>query len=161
MKRAQALYSNGWFDREINFRVDSLDLKKAGLTFEIQTGNPYKIGDISEKIESPVIDSLYRNIKPKSRIKKGEQFLISNFEEERSRLTKSLRNLGVYHFSQDYIRFENDTIDTKNKVNVSVQIQNRIIRNDDSIVRVPFQIYKKMINDKNNYKTQNNIIIII
>ena len=135
-------FSNGWFDREINFRVDSLDLKKAGLTFEIQTGNPYKIGDISEKIESPVIDSLYRNIIPKSRIKKGEQFLISNFEEERSRLTKSLRNLGVYHFSQDYIRFENDTIDTKNKVNVSVQIQNRIIRNDDSIVRVPFQIYK-------------------
>ena len=48
-------FSNGWFDREINFRVDSLDLKKAGLTFEIQTGNPYKIGDISEKIESPVI----------------------------------------------------------------------------------------------------------
>jgi outer membrane protein assembly factor BamA len=135
-------FSNGWFDREINFRVDSLDLKKAGLTFEIQTGNPYKIGDISEKIESPVIDSLYRNIISKSRIKKGEQFLISNFEEERSRLTKSLRNLGVYHFSQDYIRFENDTIDTKNKVNVSVQIQNRIIRNDDSIVRVPFQIYK-------------------
>ena len=41
-------FSNGWFDREINFRVDSLDLKKAGLTFEIQTGNPYKIGNISD-----------------------------------------------------------------------------------------------------------------
>ena len=135
-------FSNGWFDREINFRVDSLDLKKAGLTFEIQTGNPYKIGNISEKIESPVIDSLYKNIKSKSHIKKGEQFLISNFEKERSRLTTALRNLGVYHFSQDYIRFENDTIETKNKVNVSVEIQNRIIRNDDSIVKVPFKTYK-------------------
>ena len=135
-------FSNGWFDREINFRVDSLDLKKAGLTFEIQTGNPYRIGNISEKIESPVIDSLYKNIKSKSHIKKGEQFLISNFEKERSRLTTALRNLGVYHFSQDYIRFENDTIETKNKVNVSVEIQNRIIRNDDSIVKVPFKTYK-------------------
>lgn len=135
-------FSNGWFDREINFRVDSLDLKKAGLTFEIQTGNPYKIGNISEKIESLVIDSLYKNIKSKSHIKKGEQFLISNFEKERSRLTTALRNLGVYHFSQDYIRFENDTIETKNKVNVSVEIQNRIIRNDDSIVKVPFKTYK-------------------
>ncbi len=135
-------FSNGWFDREINFRVDSLDLKKAGLTFEIQTGNPYRIGNISEKIESPVIDSLYKNIKSKSHIKKGEQFLISNFEKERSRLTTALRNLGIYHFSQDYIRFENDTIETKNKVNVSVEIQNRIIRNDDSIVKVPFKTYK-------------------
>lgn len=135
-------FSNGWFDREINFRVDSLDLKKAGLTFEIQTGNPYKIGNISEKIESLVIDSLYKNIKSKSHIKKGEQFLISNFEMERSRLTTALRNLGVYHFSQDYIRFENDTIETKNKVNVSIEIQNRIIRNDDSIVKVPFKTYK-------------------
>ena len=103
-------FSNGWFDRKINFKVDSLDLNKARLTFEIQTGNPYIIGNISEKIESPVIDSLYKNIKSKSNIKKGEQFLISNFEEERNRLTTSLRNLGVYHFSQDSIRFENDTI---------------------------------------------------
>ena len=135
-------FSNGWFDRKINFKVDSLDLNKARLIFEIQTGNPYIIGNISEKIESPVIDSLYKNIKSKSNIKKGEQFLISNFEEERNRLTTSLRNLGVYHFSQDYIRFENDTIGTKKKVNVSIQMQNRIIRNDDSIVRVPFKTYK-------------------
>ncbi|MDG1014046.1 MAG: outer membrane protein assembly factor, partial [Flavobacteriaceae bacterium] len=135
-------FSNGWFDRKINFKVDSLDLNKAKLTFEIQTGNPYKIGDISEKIESPVIDTLYKKIKFKSHLKKEEQFLISNFKEERSRLTTELRNLGVYHFSQDYIRFENDTIENKNKVNVSIQIQNRIIRNDDSIVRVPFQTYK-------------------
>ena len=135
-------FSNGWFDREIGFKVDTVGLKKAELTFEIKTGNPYHIGSVSEKIESPVIDSLYKNIKTNSKLKKGEQFLISNFEEERSRLTTAFRNLGVYHFSQDYIRFENDTIDTKNKVNITVQIQNRIIRNDDSIVRVPFKTYK-------------------
>ena len=135
-------FSNGWFDREIGFKVDTVGLKKAELTFEIKTGNPYHIGSVSEKIESPVIDSLYKNIKTNSKLKKGEQFLISNFEEERSRLTTAFRNLGAYHFSQDYIRFENDTIDTKNKVNITVQIQNRIIRNDDSIVRVPFKTYK-------------------
>ena len=135
-------FSNGWFDREIGFKVDTLEKKKAKLTFEIKTGNPYQIGTISEKIESPVIDSLYKNIKNKSILKNGEQFLISNFEHERIRLTTAFRNLGAYHFSQDYIRFENDTIATKNKVDVSVKIQNRIIRNDDSIVRVPFQTYK-------------------
>ena len=135
-------FLNGWFDRKVDFKVDSLGLKKVKLTFEIKTGNPYNIGTVSEQIESPIIDSLYKNLKPKSKIKKGEQFLLSNFEDERNRLTTAFRNLGAYHFSQDYIRFENDTIATKNNVNVSVQIQNRIIRNDDSIVKVPFQTYK-------------------
>ncbi len=56
-------------------------------------------------------------------------------------LQLAFRNLGAFHFTQDYIRFENDTIGTEKKVDVTVQIQNRIIRNDDSIVRVPFQTY--------------------
>jgi outer membrane protein assembly factor BamA len=134
-------FSNGWFDRKIDFKVDTIGSKKAKLTFEINTGDPYNIGSISEKIESPVIDSLYKNLKSSSKLKKGDQFLISNFEEERSRLTTAFRNLGAFHFTQDYIRFENDTIGTEKKVDVTVQIQNRIIRNDDSIVRVPFQTY--------------------
>ena len=134
-------FSNGWFDRKINFKVDTIGYKKAELTFEINTGDPYHIGSVSEKIESPIIDSLYKNLKTSSKLKKGEQFLISNFEEERSRLTTAFRNLGAFHFTQDYIRFENDTIATDKKVDVSVQIQNRIIRNDDSIIRVPFQTY--------------------
>ena len=134
-------FSKGWFDRKIDFKVDTIGSKKAKLTFEINTGDPYHIGSISEKIESPVIDSLYKNLKSSSKLKKGDQFLISNFEEERSRLTTAFRNLGAFHFTQDYIRFENDTIGTEKKVDVTVQIQNRIIRNDDSIVRVPFQTY--------------------
>ena len=40
-------------------------------------------------------------------------------------------------------------LELKNKVNVKMQIQDRIIRNDDSIVRVPFQTYR--IKDVNIY----------
>ena len=140
-------FSKGWFDRAIHFKVDSVGEKKAKLTFEINTGSPYKIGEIKERIDSPIIDSLYQIVKSTTFLKKGEQFSISNFEKERSRLTSAFRNLGAFHFSQDYIRFENDTIGTNKNVNVSLQIQNRVIRNDDSIVRVPFKTYKiKRIN---------------
>ena len=132
-------FANGWFDRTVNYRVDTLGSKKAGLSFEIETGTPYTIGEISDRIDSPVIDSLYCNLEQKSFLKPGEQFSISNFENERSRLTTAFRNKGAYHFSEDYIRFENDTIGTKNNVNIKLQIQDRIIRNDDSIARVPFQ----------------------
>ena len=135
-------FANGWFDRSVSYKVDTIGLKKAALSFEIETGTPYKIGEISERIDSPVIDSLYSNIREESNLKPGDQFTISNFDSERSRLTTAFRNSGAYHFSEEYIRYENDTIGTQNNVNIKLQIQDRIIKNDDSIVRVPFQTYR-------------------
>ena len=142
-------FANGWFDRSVSYTVDTVGTKRAALKFEIETGTPYTIGKQSERIDSPVIDTLYKKFKSGSYLKTGEQFKISNFDSERSRLTKGFRNSGVYHFSEEYIRYENDTIGTGNKVNVTMQIQDRIIRNDDSIVRVPFQTYR--IKDVNIY----------
>jgi len=142
-------FSNGWFDRTIDFDVEVLSKKQAKVNYKITTGEAYVLDSISSRIDSPVIDSLYKELNTDSYLKKGTPFNTSNFEKERSRLTNAFRNSGVYHFSQDYIRFENDTIGTQKKVNVSVQIQNRIIRNEDSITRVPFEIYR--IKDVNIY----------
>lgn len=142
-------FSNGWFDRTIDFDVEVLSEKQAKVNYKITTGEAYVLDSISSRIDSPVIDSLYKELNTDSYLKKGTPFNTSNFEKERSRLTNAFRNSGVYHFSQDYIRFENDTIGTQKKVNVSVQIQNRIIRNEDSITRVPFEIYR--IKDVNIY----------
>ena len=134
-------FANGWFDRTVSYKVDTIGLKKAALSFEIETGLPYKIGEISKRIDSPEIDSLYTKLKQESYLKPGQQFSISNFDSERSRLTTAFRNSGAFHFSEEYIRYENDTIGTQKNVNIKLQIQDRIIRNDDSIIRVPFQTY--------------------
>ena len=48
----------------------------------------------------------------------------------------------MFHFTQDAITFEQDTIGTNKKVNNVTQIRNRIIRNEDSVRTVPFKIYK-------------------
>jgi hypothetical protein len=48
----------------------------------------------------------------------------------------------LYHFNQDYVTFEIDTIGTNKNVNVGVQIQNRAIRTPDSLLRIPFKIFK-------------------
>jgi len=134
-------FANGWFDRTVSYKVDTIGLKKAALSFEIETGLPYKIGEISKRIDSPEIDSLYTKLKQESYLKPGQQFSISNFDSERNRLTTAFRNSGAFHFSEEYIRYENDTIGTQKNVNIKLQIQDRIIRNDDSIIRVPFQTY--------------------
>src|SRR5690606_4781504 len=104
------------------------------------------IDSISTKIATPIIDTLYRKTVHKNTlIKPNEQYRTSNFELERNRISTELRNLGLYHFNQDYITMEMDTIGTNKKVNVVLQIQNRAIRTPDSVIRQPFKVYH--IND--------------
>ena len=135
-------FSKGWFDRKIEYEIDTLGNKRATLAYKIQTGTAYKIGAIKTNIETPVLELLFEKSKENSFIKKGKQFDISDFENERNRLTTHFRNSGVYHFSQDYISFENDTIGTKHNVDLEINIPNRILRTQDSTIQEPFKTYR-------------------
>ena len=143
VKRLKDYYiNNGWFNVEADFDIKKNDNKRAEVKYNVETKHPFLIDSISDILKSPVIDSLYQNIKKNAIIKTGEQYRTSNFEEERDRISTSLRNSGLYHFNQDYITFEMDTIGTHKKVNVGINIQDRAIRTPDSIRREPFEIYK-------------------
>lgn len=135
-------FSKGWFDREVSFKVDTLGSKRATLSYTIKTGDPYKVRAIETEIQTPILDTLYQKNKIKSSLKNGEQFDIENFENERNRLTNQYRNSGVYHFSQDYISFTNDTVGTDHNVDIKINIPNRIIRTPDSTTQEPFKIYR-------------------
>src|SRR5690606_8290390 len=114
----------------------------ASIEYQVETGKAFVIDSISERISTPIIDTLYRKtIKKKSLIKQNEQYRTTNFDQERSRISTELRNSGLYHFNQDYISMEMDTIGTNKKVNVVLQIQDRVIRTPDSVTRQPSMVY--------------------
>ncbi|MBJ6367832.1 translocation and assembly module lipoprotein TamL [Snuella sedimenti] len=143
VKRLHDYYiNNGWFDVKASSIINKEENNRATIDYHIETGTPFILDSISQKIASPVIDSLYYYVKKNTLLIPKEQYRTENFELERERITNALRNSGVYHFNQDYIGFEIDTIGTNKKVNVDVQIQNRAIRTQDSIKHLPFQIYK-------------------
>lgn len=134
--------NNGWFDVKIDYDIERKDNKRAEIKYNVETKQAFLIDSISEIIKSPIVDSLYQNIKKNALIKSGQQYRSSNFEQERDRISSDLRNSGIYHFNQDYITFEMDTIGTNKKVNVGLKIQDRAIRTPDSIRREPFEIYR-------------------
>src|SRR5690606_15550792 len=146
VKRLQDYHiNNGWFDVEASYKIQK-ENKIATIEYQVETGQAFVIDSISEKISTPIIDTLYRKtIKENSLIKQNEQYRTANFDMERSRISTALRNSGLYHFNQDYITMEMDTIGTNKKVNVVLQIQDRVIRTPDSITRQPFKVYH--IND--------------
>lgn len=135
-------YNNGWFNVDASYKIEEIDSLRANVDYFVNTGTPYILDSITTKIATPIIDSLYQSTKENSFIKKDEQYKTRSFEKERERITDELRNSGVFHFGQDYIGFEIDTVGTNKKVAVQLQIKDRALRTQDSVVRRPFNVYK-------------------
>ncbi len=135
-------FQNGWFDADVSYNIKKDSSQRATIEYQINTGEPYILDSIYSTIESSIIDSLYQSAKKGSLIVKGNQIKYDDLTDERERLTDVFRNSGVYHFSQDNIRFWQDSIETGLKVNLDVEIRNREIRNEDSVSREPFKIFK-------------------
>ncbi len=149
-------WQNGWFDVETSSILKPKENQRASIDYFVTTGKPYLIDSISTKIASPVVDSLYQKIKKKSLIQPIEQFRSANFVNERDRIASELRNSGVYHFTQDYVFFDIDSISNDKKVNVDLHIPHRIVKTEDSTRREPFKIYHiKDVNILTDYSYDN------
>ena len=136
-------FNRGFFDVKVASKIDSLKNKKVKVIYKINTGKPYKIDSNFRNIETPIVDSLYQNISGNSLIKIGETYTAENISNEKKRIATEFRNRGLYHFQENYIkRPDVDTIGKKNKLNITFNIGNRIIKNSDSTYTEPFKLYK-------------------
>ncbi|MDP2160004.1 MAG: BamA/TamA family outer membrane protein [Flavobacterium sp.] len=135
-------FNNGYFDVATSSKTDSVGIKKGKITYDVSLGQPYIIDSIKTAISTPAIDSLYQITEKNSLIKSGTQFRTDNFNDERNRLTSYFRNNGVYNFQQNYINFDIDTIGTGKKPNITVEISDYNYRKGDTILTVPFKVYK-------------------
>ena len=155
LKDIQSYYfSKGWFDVDGKFEIKRTSNNKAEVNYLINTKKQFFVDSLSSTISSPVIDSIYKNTYPYLHINIDKSFSLNDFSNERERLTSLFRNSGVYHFSQDYIEFENDTTGRNNKMNTKLIIQDRIIKNNVDINQKPFEIYT--ISDVNVFINKNN-----
>ena len=154
--------SFGWFNTKTSYKIDTIENKRASITYHIKRYRPYTIGTIEKEISSPVVDSLFQNIVDKSLIVKDNQYSSNDFNNERERISTNFRNSGLFYFDQSYIEFEADSVDTGHDVNIIYKISDRKIRENDTIRTVPFKVHKisevQIVTDYN-YKNRNETII--
>ena len=145
MERLKRWYASyGYFNDEVDYKIEPNEKKKkrAKVTYFVKKHQPYFVGDsIVEKISSPVVDSLFQDTKSKSFIVSGKQYTANDFVNERDRLTIQFRNSGLYHFEQEYVGFEADTVNTGHKANITYIIPDRKITQGDSTYTVPFKVH--------------------
>ncbi len=143
IKRLESYYwNNGWFNVSGDYKTIHSGKKRAKLNYYIKKGLHYTVDSIKTTIASKVADSIYQLHSDKSQIVSGKRYQTIDFENERSRISKIFRNSGLYHFDQDFIKFEADTVNTNHKVHIDFQIVNRPVTNGDSTVRIPYKVHK-------------------
>jgi len=161
-------FNRGFFDTKVTYKIDSLKPKEAKITYSIETGKPFFIDSLNANIQSKDLATLYELNKQRSLIKKGQQYNTSILDEERDRITGLFRNNGAFDFQKTYINYEVDTVGKKNEALISVIINDKNLKQGDTLMKVPFKIFhinkvniltlnntatnKKQLNDTINYQ---------
>ncbi|RZK11287.1 MAG: outer membrane protein assembly factor [Flavobacterium sp.] len=134
-------FNNGYFNAKATYTVDTLSKKRAKINYTIIRGELHKIDSLTTKIASPALDSLYNKNKNLSALKTGDIFKSENFDFERERITTNFRNNGAFYFQQSNINFDIDTVDTGDKTNIKMIIDDQVLREGDSTITRPFKLY--------------------
>jgi len=142
-------FNNGFFGVKANYKLDSLKAKKAKIKYTITTGNPYFIDSLKSTIQTKVLDSMYQSKIASSYIKSGNKYKTEDFNDEKDRINNHFRNNGVYNFQPNYITYDLDTLNSNNKINVNLNINDFSYQDNDTTKTAPFKIFK--ISDVNIY----------
>lgn len=96
----------------LNAEVDTilkLRKNKVSVTYNVKTGTPYSIRNITNAINDTAIAKVIDKAPLKNQLKPGNLFDMTALETERVRVNTILRNWGYYTFSKEYVYFRADT----------------------------------------------------
>ena len=83
---------------------------KMFVTYHIKAGTPIRLRDISFKIDDDTISKYVLKDTASSLIKTGGILDVDVLQNERTRISDALKQVGYYNFSKDYIEYTIDTL---------------------------------------------------
>lgn len=143
-QKLKAFFSNeGYFNAVVKTTASNKN-RSASVNYNVSTNTPYFIDSIQANIQSPVLDSIYVANKAKSKLKQGDRFRTTAFEQERNRLSALFRNAGVYPFQLNSIDFSVgvDSTGTDYRLPVQLNIRNYIENQEGNPVPKEYKISK-------------------
>lgn len=152
--------NKGYMDVEVTASIDSIRPKKAVVTYNIQSNEPYRISHYDIHLSDPRIDSIAHinstgcvrrtsspfRVNPvddyASVVKEGDLFDRDVLDRERQRIATILRRRGYYAFNKEYLAYLADTTTHDHGVDVEMQLRPfRQIMADGSIEETSHKRY--------------------
>ena len=115
--------------------------KKLNLIFDIKAGQPYRVRNYSYLIKDKSLKEVLLKDSVNQLLKRNDIFDLDVLNAERLRMATFLKNRGYYKFSEEFISFQADTNFYSNQVDLTVNVDDALLNNDDTEV-VAHQKYK-------------------
>jgi len=136
------LKNKGYYNSVVK---DSLQIdkkkRKLNLIFEIDARQPYRIRNYSYSIKDKNLSGIIMKDTVKQLLKRNDIFDLDVLNAERQRIASYVKNCGYYMFSEQFISFEADTSFYNHQVDLTVNIDDAILDNQEAAV-VPHRKYK-------------------
>lgn len=117
-----ALHNRGYFKSKLEYKVIS-SKNKASLVYKAEVERPFRYRKLQFSEGESVISRAIRGTKAKTLIDSGAVYDLSTLQKERARIDKSLKNIGFFHFDEEYIVFKADS--TVGNYNVDVFLETK------------------------------------
>lgn len=116
------LNNKGYFNALVTPEI-SIKRKRAKITYDVQPGVRYKIDDIQYQIIDPNLQQIYeQDVRPTSKLVIGGAYDLENLIWEREKAYQEFKNKGYYEYLRQYMRVEVDTLNKKNHVSLTIQV---------------------------------------
>ena len=131
--------NKGYVDVDISASIDTSRHKKAVVTYDIKTNEPYRIRNYLMELSDPKIDSIaHLEAPPRSwlssafrssqdeyeqKVSEGTLFDRDILDEERERISTLLRWNGYYAFNREYLRYIADSTFNRKAVDLDMVLR--------------------------------------
>jgi outer membrane translocation and assembly module TamA len=135
------LRKKGYYDAKVRGELRyAKKSNKVKALYVIETGKVFLIDSMLIDCDNKDIQRIIANF-PGKQTFKNHIFDADKLEEYRESLGEYIKNEGMYGFSSSNISYVADTLNLRNKVNVTLQISGRVSKNSrgDSLITTPHQ----------------------
>ncbi len=138
----QFLNNKGYFQAQIDTSLIFKEKKqKVNLTFDIKTGEQYKISSIKYHIKDSALRTLFYKDSLKNYIHSGTSFDYYLLDKQRANIVNLFRRNGYYYFTKDDISYLADSSSYAREIKLDLFIGNsRENRADSSKVFSPYYL---------------------
>ena len=126
------LRNKGYYDSKINAQIKYKGKKKAKVIYTVDLGKPYTVNNITLKTPLAHMKKLLNEDSLNLPVKKESLFDINVLNTERQYISNLFQNKGYYDFNEYYVHYKADTTIGNQKVNLVIEIDNPLIKQEGS-----------------------------
>lgn len=96
--------------------------KKAGLSYSIRSGKPYKVSSVDYEVKDSIIWNLMQGVEDATLLREGMDFDVKVLDQERERIATVLQDNGYYRFNKEYVTYRADTVRGTYQVGLTLKV---------------------------------------